>query len=1291
MTMAIDRSGGPHEGEIYMQGPSNFGFEPNNKIVVFRPPVPIPDITPEANDIGHKNAVMHAEIGTAGGPPVTECRLQWGPTVSYGNFTPCSPSTPYGADTKVSIELSGLHVERNYHYRFLVKNANGQNLTKDAVFHTHAVLALSTDPASNFTRTAADLNASFDPDGMSTQYYFDWGATQNYTDRTPVMEVPASSGVEQVPPATLTSLQPGHSYHYRAVATNSLGTTLGPDRVFTVPAKPRVSGVDATNLTSTTAELDARLNGFGADTTYQWEYGITPLYGSTTPKVDIGSSETDQKIADSVEGLQPGVLYHFRLVAENEWGTTRTSDATFSFFPPDCPNSHIRQETGGNYLPDCRAYELVSPERAGGAVLFPGDIYKRMKETEGFSFPASYFSAAPNALGLATGPPRFGFFAGIGAIPGLHPPNAFIDRYVATRTTSGWVTTYPGTTGDKTINLGRLTCSMSMDLCLDYKTAEAFFGGQKESKAPSLYDVIGNYLGRLPTNLALVPDGEHKISDAIPSADFSHYVFVSRTPFAQGGLDHPPGSVYDNDIELELRSGRLRSPRRHADPVGAEQRPQLRPRPTSCRGHLPRRQPHPDRRADDARMHRSFFEPCPDALAFPTHLYMRVNNATTYDVSKGTTVNFLGMTRDGETVDFSTPLQLLPQDTDGSVDIYQWKEHTDSLSLLTQGNGAGDTDACNASWTSNCDVQPLHTERPDLDNTFAQGNGDIYFYSPEQLDPENPGVHNERNLYVYRNGKVQYVTTLDSGTTINRHADLAGRQPCRFRDPFPGDRLRQRRLGGDVRLQPGNGDHRLRLLPALRRTADHRPPDAGAGQLDSRQGRRRERQRAVHDGRRPGRLLDLGGPRPARHRRAIDVYEFVGDRAHLITSGTETRVRVEGALFFPGQLTGFEGFSADGADLFFSTYDTLVPQDHNGQFVKFYDARSGGGFPAEPASLPCPAADECHGDGSTAPPPLGIGSQAALGGGSGAPPSEPRKPKHHGKRHPSPPQGPAPRSERPREGYEMRMKIAWLTGLAALAMLLTVCDGAQAKRVGIRSFEVESSTSQAGGHPDVRFYATFDNRNVENGEFAEPEFGTCFCHDVQQVDTHFPTGFIGNPHAVPECTLGEFSNKKCSPDTQVGVLEFQGVLQLPIYNVEPHPGQPGLLAFPLPILNAPGFIDLHARTGSDYGLDATTVQIFHFLPISNLDVHIWGVPASPAHDYNRQPSPQTGCFATYTEPCPGAATSNAPETPYLENPTSCGARCRGASTSPTTTTPFTTPKRRGRRRAAATCSTSTRA
>jgi hypothetical protein len=996
-TMAIDRSGGPHEGEIYMQGPSG------NNISVFSPPVIIPDITPEPNDIGHKSAVLHVEIGTAGGPPVTECRLQWGPSAGYGNFTPCSPSTPYGSDTKVSIALSGLHVERNYHYRFLVKNANGQNYTKDAVLHTQAVLDLSTDPASNFTRTGADLNASFDPDGMATQYYFDWGATQNYTDRTQLMEVPASSGSRQVPPATLTSLQPGHSYHYRVVATNTLGTTLGPDQVFTVPARPRVSGVDATNLTSSTAELDARLNGFAADTTYHWEYGVTPSYGSATPEVDIGSSEADQDIADSIEGLEPGVLYHFRLVAQNQWGTTRTSDASFSFFPPNCPNSHVRQATGGNYLPDCRGYELVSPEHAGGAALFPGDIYKKVEELEGISFPASYFSPPPNALGLATNPPRFGFFAGIGAIPGLHPPNAFIDRYVSTRTTSGWVTTYPGTPGDKTINLGRQTCSISMDLCLDYKTPEAFFGGQGESRAPSLYDVDGNYLGRLPTNLALVPDGEQKIADAIPSPDFSHYVFVSRTPFAQGGLDHSPGSVYDNDIESS--SVQVASVLPGGAPIPSE--PGTDPNVlhiggTSLDGsHILMGAPTTPECGGGGS-----FEHCPDPFSFPAHLYMRVNDATTYDVSKGAPVTLLGMTRNGETVDFLTPLELLPQDTDSSADIYQWNEHTDSLTLLTQGGGVGDTDSCNASWTSACDVQMLHTQRPDLDNAIAPGNGDVYFYSPEQLDPENPGVRNERNLYVYRNGRVQYVTTLDSGTQVDRmqispddsHAafmttsQMTGYDNEGWEEMYTYD------------LETGIIDCASCLPSGEPPTIGHLTPAIGSSTVVKDAAASDSGPFMTDDGRVAFSTSDALVPRDTN--RAIDVYEFVGDRAQLITSGSETRARVPGALFFPGQLTGFEGFSTAGTDLFFSTYDTLVPQDHNGTFVKFYDARSGGGFGAQPASLPCPSADECHGDGSSAPPPLGIGSQAALGGGSGAPPSQPRKPKHRRKRHPRHPRSP---------------------------------------------------------------------------------------------------------------------------------------------------------------------------------------------------------------------------------------------------------------------------------------------
>ena len=64
---------------------------------------------------------------------------------------------------------------------------------------------------------------------------------------------------------------------------------------------------------------------------------------------------------------------------------------------------------------------------------------------------------------------------------------------------------------------------------------------------------------------------------------------------------------------------------------------------------------------------------------------------------------------------------------------------------------------------------------------------------------------------------------------------------------------------------------------------------------------------------------------------------------------------------------GLVGVTANGTDVYFSTYDTLVPEDHNGNFLKFYDARTNGGFPQPPPRQPCAAAEECHGPGTEAP------------------------------------------------------------------------------------------------------------------------------------------------------------------------------------------------------------------------------------------------------------------------------------------------------------------------------------
>jgi hypothetical protein len=99
-----------------------------------------------------------------------------------------------------------------------------------------------------------------------------------------------------------------------------------------------------------------------------------------------------------------------------------------------------------------------------------------------------------------------------------------------------------------------------------------------------------------------------------------------------------------------------------------------------------------------------------------------------------------------------------------------------------------------------------------------------------------------------------------------------------------------------------------------------------------------------------------------------DPYEWKDDKVYLLSSGTSP---------FDSSLLSV---SADGTDAYFFTREKLAPGDQNGSLVRVYDAREGGGFFHIPDPPPCAASDECHGPGSQAPVPPGIGSLGATAG-----------------------------------------------------------------------------------------------------------------------------------------------------------------------------------------------------------------------------------------------------------------------------------------------------------------------
>jgi hypothetical protein len=92
--------------------------------------------------------------------------------------------------------------------------------------------SVTTNPATNVGQTSATFNASVNPNGSSTTLYFDYGATTSYGLTATYGNIGAGTGTLALP-YTISTLSCGTTYHYRARAVNSGGTSTGGDQSFT--------------------------------------------------------------------------------------------------------------------------------------------------------------------------------------------------------------------------------------------------------------------------------------------------------------------------------------------------------------------------------------------------------------------------------------------------------------------------------------------------------------------------------------------------------------------------------------------------------------------------------------------------------------------------------------------------------------------------------------------------------------------------------------------------------------------------------------------------------------------------------------------------------------------------------------------------------------------------------------------------------------------------------------------------------------------------------------------------
>jgi DNA-binding beta-propeller fold protein YncE len=280
---------------------------------------------------------------------------------------------------------------------------------------------VTTGSASEVRATSATLGGTVNPQGIELKdCHFEYGTEASYGHSAPCVpaagSIPADSSEHSVS-AQVTGLTAGSTYHFRLVAANANDVSepnAGEDATFQTPPTPSIEGMAAVNVAGTTADLNARINPNGFDTTYRLEWGTSTAYGTIVPvpDADVGAGSSAVPVATHLSGLSANTTYHWRVVARSENGTTASGDQTFIY------------DTAGAGLPDGRAYEMVTPPRKNGAIVEVGFPYISLPDISEDGSRMVFDSLQ--------------CFAGSESCTAERQNNG--DPYLTVRTSGGWVT-----------------------------------------------------------------------------------------------------------------------------------------------------------------------------------------------------------------------------------------------------------------------------------------------------------------------------------------------------------------------------------------------------------------------------------------------------------------------------------------------------------------------------------------------------------------------------------------------------------------------------------------------------------------------------------------------------------------------------------------------------------------------------------------------------------------------------------------------------------------------------------
>jgi len=882
-------------------------------------------------------------------------------------------------------------------------------------------LEATTAAATEVKATFAMLNAKVDPKGTPiTKCFFQLGETgktltygRNFPCLNPSGEEvgtpgrPITSAVQVH--SKVSSLRGGTNYHFRLFAANSSAETIhSEDELLETLVLPVISEASTKEITESSATLVGKVNPEGLAATCQIEWGDSTSYGTTIPcPAGLGSGTSPVPITAQLTGLTANTTYHWRIVATDVNGTETGSDNTFVYLTISpgslsgscAQNEALREVNGSTALPDCRAYEQITPNHKNGATI------NRL-------FLGPHTVIATDGSRVIS--PSLQCFNGSQSCIGSRQEEGAPFEF--TRTASGWTTSALAPPAS--------IFSTSSEIEYHPNTGKVLFG----IPTPNLEE----FFVRQPNGQfeAIGPTSSQRETRAFAhdpfiytTPDLSHLLFNRERglwPFDAGsGLYEYVGTGNEKPLLVAVEG-----PEGSISLVGNC----LISRKNDLEGS--------SLSADGRTVY--FVSSCTG------HLYARIDgelpSARTVDISErsptdctgacsasaSSEARFQGAAADGATVYFTSSQQLTNSAAQGSHNLYLYKDPQDEPLV---GNHLTDVSAGDTSGIGP-DVEGVMAISPDGSHVYFVAGGTLTGANAEGKEP----VEGAANLYDYQrdsanpSGKLSFIATLSSenfgrgGTDDRQWTGGIG-----FANVTPDGNFlvftSHAALTPDVtrRVGPAQIYRYDAQAEALNRVSIGRRGFNDNGNVGSGEAtivlaaeslnERRANPTLSSDGSRvffespngltPNALDDVETNN--RGDLAENVYEWEEDGrgdcvekdgcVYLISDGRDATEGPNGTASSVELL----GTDSSGEDVFFATADQLTPTDtDSGQ--DYYDARVGGGFPKASEPSICQG-DACKGPGTQAGPERSPGTQIFNGPEEGAQHPQQQKKAHKHKHH----------------------------------------------------------------------------------------------------------------------------------------------------------------------------------------------------------------------------------------------------------------------------------------------------